>query len=53
MKPLIVLARIILVGCLWSIIFTEGVRVIILENWYFDIFWPLHWIYAWNLWQSG
>lgn len=53
MKPLIVLARILFVGCLWSIIFTEGIRVIMLENWRFDIFWSLHWVYAWNLWSAG
>ena len=53
MKPLIVLARIVFVGCLWSIIFTEGIRVIMLENWRFDMFWPLHWVYAWNLWSAG
>lgn len=53
MKPLIVLARIFFVGCLWSIIFTEGIRVIMLENWRFDIFWPLHWVYAWKLWSAG
>ncbi|MBO4285319.1 MAG: hypothetical protein J5895_03710 [Alphaproteobacteria bacterium] len=53
MKPLLVLARIIFVGGLWSIIFIEGIRVIVLENWRFDIFWPPHWVYAWNLWQSG
>ena len=53
MKPLLVLARITLVGLLWSIVFIEGVRVIVLENWRFDIFWPPHWGYAWNLWQSG
>lgn len=53
MKPLIVLARITFVGCLWSIIFIEGIRVIMLENWRFDIFWPPHWMHAWNLWLSG
>lgn len=53
MKPLVVLARITFVGCLWSIIFIEGVRVIMLENWHFDIFWPPHWVHAWNLWLSG
>lgn len=53
MKPLIVLARITCVGCLWSVIFIEGVRVIMLENWHFDIFWPPHWLHAWNLWLSG
>lgn len=53
MKPLIVLARIAFVGCLWSIIFIEGIRVIMLENWHFDIFWPPHWMHAWNLWLNG
>lgn len=53
MKPLLVLARIIFVGCLWSIIFIEGIRVVMLENWHFDIFWPPHWIHAWNLWSAG
>lgn len=53
MKPLLVLLRIVLVGCLWSVIFTEGIRVIMLESWRFDIFWPLHWAYAWNLWAAG
>ncbi len=53
MKPLLVLARITFVGCLWSIIFIEGVRVIVLENWRFDIFWPAHWAYAFNLWAAG
>lgn len=53
LKPLLVLAKITLVGILWSIVFIEGVRVIVLENWRFDIFWPPHWGYAWNLWQSG
>lgn len=53
MKPLVVLARITFVGCLWSIIFIEGVRVIMLENWHFDIFWPPHWAHAWNLWLAG
>ena len=53
MKPLLVLARIVFVGCLWSIIFIEGIRVIMLENWHFDIFWPPHWVHAWNLWSAG
>lgn len=53
MKPLRVLARIAFVGCLWSIVFIEGIRVIMLENWHFDIFWPPHWMHAWNLWLNG
>jgi hypothetical protein len=52
-KTLLVLIRIIAIGLLWSIIFIEGVRVIMLENWRFDIFWPPHWLHAWNLWLSG
>lgn len=24
-----------------------------LENWHFDIFWPPHWVHAWNLWSAG
>lgn len=53
MKPLIVLMRITLVGILWSVLFIEGVRVILLTNWHFDIFRTLHWRHAWNLWTSG
>lgn len=53
MKPLIVLLRIVLVGIIWSILFIEGVRVILLTNWHFDIFRSLHWQHAWNLWKSG
>ena len=53
MKPLRVLARIAFVGCLWSIIFIEGIRVIMLENWHFDIFWPDHWRQLQELWRAG
>ncbi len=45
--------RIILVGVLWGIVFTEGIRVIMLCNWHFDIFWPDHWRQAKELWQAG
>ena len=45
--------RIIIVGCLWSIIFVEGIRVIMLCNWHFDIFWPDHWKQAYTLWKAG
>ena len=53
MKPLIVLTRIMCVGLFWSVFFIEGVRVIMLENWFFDIFQAAHWRHAWNLWASG
>lgn len=53
MKPLLILLRIILVGLFWSIFFIEGIRVIMLTNWHFDIFRITHWEHAWNLWLSG
>ena len=45
--------RITFVGILWSILFLEGIRVIMLTNWHFDIFKTAHWLYAWRLWLSG
>ena len=53
MKPLLVFARIIIVGCLWSIVFIEGIRVIMLCNWHFDIFWGDHWRQFFDLWKAG
>ena len=53
MKPVYLLLRIVIVGLLWSIFFIEGVRVIMLTNWYFDILRWSHWVHAWNLWISG
>lgn len=53
MKPLLVFARIVIVGCLWSIVFIEGIRVIMLCNWHFDIFWPDHWRQFFDLWKAG
>lgn len=53
MKSLLVFLRIIVVGILWGIIFTEGLRVIMLCNWHFDIFWPDHWRQAIALWKAG
>ena len=53
MKPLFILLRIVLVGLLWSLFFIEGIRVILLTNWHFDIFRAAHWRHAWNLWLSG
>ena len=53
MKPLIVLTRIMCVCLFWSLFFIEGIRVIMLRNWHFDIFQSSHWNHAWNLWLSG
>jgi len=53
LKPLLVLAKIFFIGCLWSIFFVEGIRVVMLINWHFDIFWPPHWVFAWETWHSG
>lgn len=53
MKPLLILLRIAFVGIFWSIFFLEGIRVIMLTNWRFDILRPTHWEHAWNLWLSG
>ncbi len=53
MKPFLVLIRIITVGTFWSIFFLEGIRVIMLKNWRFDILRKEHWEYAWDLWLSG
>ena len=53
MKSLLVFLRIIIVGILWGIVFTEGLRVIMLCNWRFDIFWPDHWRQAIALWKAG
>lgn len=53
LKPLLILTRIIFVGCFWSIFFLEGIRVIMLRNWRFDIFRTAHWQHAWDLWYAG
>lgn len=53
MKPLLILARIIFVGLFWSVFFLEGIRVIMLTNWRFDIVRSSHWQHAWDLWMSG
>lgn len=45
--------RIVFVGIFWSIFFLEGIRVIMLKNWRFDIIRKEHWQYAWDLWLSG
>ena len=53
MKPLLILARIILVGLFWSVFFMESIRVIMLRNWHFDILNLDHWQIAWDLWSNS
>lgn len=53
MKPVFLILRILIVGLLWSVFFIEGIRVIMLTNWHFDILRTSHWVHAWNLWISG
>ena len=53
LKPLLTLLRNMIVGICWGIFFIEGVRVIMLRNWRFDIFNGDHWNYAWELWLRG
>ena len=53
MKSILVFLRILIVGCLWGIVFTEGIRVIMLCNWHFDIFWPDHWHQFATTWRAG
>ncbi len=53
MKPILILLRIALVGLIWSVFFIDGIRVIMLKNWRFDIFDSYHWQHAWDLWLSG
>ena len=53
MKSILVFLRILIVGCLWGLVFTEGIRVIMLCNWHFDIFWPDHWRQFITTWKAG
>lgn len=53
MKSLVTLIRIIIVGLCWSLFFLEGIRVILLTNWHFDLIDGRHWKYVWDLWMSG
>ena len=53
MKPFLITVRIIFVGIFWSIFFLEGIRVIMLTNWHFDIFRSRHWEHLYNLWYQG
>ncbi len=53
MKPLGIILKTLIVGCLWSIIFIDGIRVVLLINWHFDIFMTGHWQMLSAKWNSG
>ncbi len=53
MKSFFILIKIITVGLFWSVFFLEGVRVILYQNWRFDILNIRHWIYVRDYWLSG
>lgn len=53
MKPLLIILKTLIIGCLWSIIFIDGVRVLLLINWHFDIFLKEHWQLLNIKWNSG
>ncbi len=53
MKPLIIILKTLLVGYLWSIIFIDGIRVLLLINWHFDILLSEHWHLLGYKWNSG
>lgn len=53
MKPLLIILKTLIIGYLWSIIFIDGVRVLLLINWHFDIFLREHWQLLSLKWNSG
>ena len=53
MKPLAIILKTLIVGYLWSIVFIDVLRVVLLINWHFDIFLKEHWILLGEKWNSG
>lgn len=53
MKPLLIILKTLIIGLLWSIIFIDGIRVLLLINWHFDIFLREHWRLLAEKWNSG
>ena len=53
MKPLIIIIKTLLICYLWSIVFIDGIRVVLLINWHFDIFMQEHWHLLKYKWGSG
>lgn len=53
MKPLMIILKTLIIGYLWSIVFIDGIRVVLLINWHFDIFLKEHWQLLKIKWNSG
>ncbi|MBR5599399.1 MAG: hypothetical protein IKW39_05090 [Alphaproteobacteria bacterium] len=53
LKPLLITLKILLIGFLWSVIFIDAMRVVLLINWHFDIFLKEHWLLLKIKWNSG
>ncbi len=53
MKYVLKLIKVLFIGLIWSILYAEGIRSIMLQNWRFDIIKEEHWQFAWRLWLDG
>lgn len=53
MRTLVTVIKALIIGYLWSIIFIDGIRVLLLINWHFDIFLREHWVLLKAKWNSG
>lgn len=53
MKPLLIILKTLIIGYLWTIVFIDGIRVVLLINWHFDIFTGEHWQLLKEKWNSG
>ena len=53
MRPLLIIFKTLIIGYLWSIVFIDGIRVVLLINWHFDIFLREHWRLLSYKWNSG
>ena len=53
MRALGTIIKALIICCLWSIIFIDGIRVLLLVNWHFDIFLREHWSLLRAKWNSG
>ena len=53
LKPLLIILKTLIIGLLWSIVFIDGIRVLLLINWHFDIFLREHWRLLAEKWNSG
>lgn len=53
MKPLLIILKTLIVGYLWGILFIDGIRVLLLIKWRFDILMEEHWSLLIDKWNSG